>query len=154
MENINAVIAVNGVVLSTTVPYTNYQWLYNGNIITGATASTYTMTQNGNYSVVVNNGNCSDTSAVYTATDVTGIDDLELLAQQIRIYPNPAKSKVYINAPERIHVTVTSIEGKEMMMVKNASVINLDQLAKGIYFLRITDRNGILIKVEKLVKQE
>lgn len=154
MENINAVIAVNGVVLSTTVPYTNYQWLYNGNIIAGATASTYTMTQNGNYSVVVNNGNCSDTSAVYVATDVTSIDDLDVLAQQIKIYPNPAKNKVYISAPEHIQVTVTSIEGKKMMTVKDASVIGLEQLAKGIYFLRITDRNGTLIKVEKLVKQE
>jgi hypothetical protein len=154
MENINAVIAVNDVVLSTTVPYTNYQWLYNSNIIPGATASTYTMTENGNYSVVVNNGNCSDTSAVYEATDVTSINDMERLAQQIKIYPNPAKNKVYINAPERIHVAVNSIEGKEIMLVKNASAIAIDQLSKGIYFLRIMDKNGTLIKVEKLVKQE
>ncbi|MFA6059747.1 MAG: T9SS type A sorting domain-containing protein [Taibaiella sp.] len=154
MENINAAIAVNGLVLSTTVPYTNYQWLYNGNIIAGATASTYTVTQNGNYSVVVNNGNCVDTSAIYEATNVTGIDDLQRLAQQIKVYPNPAKNKVYISAPERINVVVSSIEGKEIVAVKNASVIMLDQLAKGIYFLRITDKNGALIKVEKLVKQE
>jgi hypothetical protein len=152
IENINAVIVVNGVVLSTTVPYTNYQWLYNNNIIAGAMASTYTMTQNGNYSVVVNNGNCSDTSAVHVATDVTGID--ELLAQQIKIYPNPAKNKIYISAPERVDVAVVSIEGKEIMTVKKASVITIDQLAKGIYFLHVTDKNGTLIKVEKLVKQE
>ncbi|MCO5279941.1 MAG: T9SS type A sorting domain-containing protein [Chitinophagales bacterium] len=41
----------------------SYQWTLNGNPISGATASTYQATQNGNYSVIVANpGICSDTA--------------------------------------------------------------------------------------------
>jgi hypothetical protein len=154
IENLNAVITASGNILSTTAPYTSYQWLYNSNIIPGATASTYTMTENGNYGVIVSNGNCTDTSAVYTASNVTAIDELEGLAAQIRVYPNPAKDKVYFNSPKPINVAVTSIEGKELLLVENASMIDLEQFAGGIYFLRITDKSGHLIKLEKLVKRD
>jgi hypothetical protein len=154
LENLNAVITANGNVLSTTVPYSSYQWLYNGVGITGATAATYTVTQDGNYNVVVSNGNCSDTSAVYVATDVTGINDPRGLAGKISIYPNPTKGKVYFNAPEPINVTLTSIEGKELLYVERVSVLSTEALSRGIYFLRITDKNGRFIKLEKLVKQD
>ncbi|MGE0635061.1 MAG: choice-of-anchor L domain-containing protein [Bacteroidia bacterium] len=45
---------------------TSYQWQLNGVNIGGATASTYTITSAGNYTVVVTNSNsCSTTSAVF-----------------------------------------------------------------------------------------
>jgi hypothetical protein len=47
-----------------------YQWKLNGNNIGGATASGYTATAIGNYTVVVSNGSCSATSSV-TAVTVT-----------------------------------------------------------------------------------
>ena len=43
-----------------------YQWRNNGNNISGATASTYTATGSGSYTVVVSNGTCSTTSAATT----------------------------------------------------------------------------------------
>ena len=45
-----------------------YQWYNNGTIISGATASTYGATASGNYTVVVNTGNCAVTSSATTIT--------------------------------------------------------------------------------------
>ncbi len=57
------VITVNGFVLGTLVPYASYQWLLNGVAIPGATMATFTVTQNGDYSVaVVNTSGCNGTS--------------------------------------------------------------------------------------------
>ncbi len=47
--------------LSAPVGYTNYQWLKNGQVIAGATSSTYMATTFGEYTVTVNNGSCPST---------------------------------------------------------------------------------------------
>jgi uncharacterized protein YjdB len=44
----------------------SYQWLHNGSVIPGATASTYTTFTSGVYTVIVDNGICSETSAATT----------------------------------------------------------------------------------------
>ncbi|MBK9147075.1 MAG: hypothetical protein IPM12_04535 [Flavobacteriales bacterium] len=46
----------------------NYQWRNNGANISGATASTYTATASGSYSVVVTSSGCSGTSSAVTVT--------------------------------------------------------------------------------------
>lgn len=46
------------------LPVTGYQWLLNNNAISGATNAFYYATQAGNYSVIVFNGPCADTSSV------------------------------------------------------------------------------------------
>ncbi|NEM97525.1 Ig-like domain-containing protein [Pontibacter burrus] len=51
----------------------SYQWLRNGSAINGATAVNYTATTAGNYSVVVNAGNCSATSASVAVNVTTGV---------------------------------------------------------------------------------
>ena len=48
--------------LTSSVTGTAYQWLLNGNAISGATGSSYTATLSGNYRVAVTNS-CTDTSA-------------------------------------------------------------------------------------------
>jgi len=141
--------------LSTTGTYNSYQWLLNGNIIPGATDSTYTVMQNGNYNVIVSNAKgCKDTSDLYQVTNYTGIEDIPVLAHQIRIYPNPAQDFIQIDAPVPINVTLTSIDGK---VIKHqeinaaANKLSVKELATGMYLISITDKNGHLIKVEKLI---
>lgn len=49
-------------------PNLSFQWLQNGSPINGATMATYTPTVADNYSVIVSNGSCSDTSNVVSVT--------------------------------------------------------------------------------------
>ncbi len=146
-------IRVDGFVLSTTESYNTYQWLLNGNIIQGATDSTYTVTENGDYSVIVSNEyGCVDTTDVYPVTN-SGVSDLNSIAQEIRIYPNPAQDVVYIHSPVAVNVKVTGLEGKVLFLVENRSgSIPVNNLAGGVYLFLVTDKSGNLIKVEKVVK--
>jgi len=64
------VVTSAGLVLSTGT-FTSYQWLRNNLPIAGATAASYTVTQNGDYRVLVTNTqNCKDISVVTTITNV------------------------------------------------------------------------------------
>jgi gliding motility-associated-like protein len=46
----------------------SYQWLLNGNPIPGANTSSYTATASGNYSILLEDANCENTSAATTVT--------------------------------------------------------------------------------------
>src|SRR5690606_3721868 len=76
-----------------------YQWLDcdNGNApISGETGQSFTATQNGNYAVIVDNGNCSATSACVTIATV-GLDENVGLTKQIEVYPNPTTENLTLN---------------------------------------------------------
>lgn len=148
---LGAVITLSGLTLSTTQPYAAYQWLLNGTGIAGATNSTHTAAVNGDYSVVVHDVNgCSDTSNVVTVTNV-GIDDPGGMAQQIRIYPNPAGKDIHIQSPVPVNAAITGLEGRRISYVENVRILSVAALAEGVYLLHFTDSKGVLLKVEKLV---
>lgn len=153
VETVSPVLTVSGHTLGTTVPFLHYQWLLNNNIIPGATGSTYTMTENGDYAVIAGNDNCTDTSDVYTATDVTGVHNINGLGRYIRVYPNPASDLINIDAPLPVDVTINSMEGRTLGIYKNARSISVRSLSAGIYVLLIYDREGALLKAEKVLRQ-
>ena len=141
--------AVN--VLSTVLPYTNYQWYFNSNSIAGAHAQSYTATASGNYSVfVIDNNNCSAMSAVYTLTDlaVTNISG----NTAVNIYPNPAVNTIHVEAAVKVTIVLSTLDGKEIITAANANEIDLSNLAQGLYVIKVYDTNGTLLKVEKIVK--
>lgn len=152
-SDLNPIITVNGFNLGTTLPYTTYQWYRNNTLIAGATGNTYTVTQNGTYTVAVSDGTCTDTSAIYNVTNVS-IDPVQQLARQITVYPNPAQDMVYIKAPIAVNAKLTGIEGKVLKNIKNASHVAVGDLAAGIYLLHISDKNGNVLKVEKLIREK
>ena len=147
------IIRVDGFELSTAMSYHTYQWMLNKNIIPGATDSTYTVTQNGNYQVIVSNtSGCIDTSAAYEVTNYTGIEDIAAIARQIQVYPNPADQIIHINAPVEISAIISTVDGRRINKVNNARTINISNLSEGIYFLKIMNNNGVVIKIAKFVK--
>lgn len=149
-----AIINVNGFILGTTQTFATYQWYLNGTLLPGATGSTYTVSENGNYTVAVTDTlGCTDTSEIYIVSNVTSIGNVYTSAGQVSVYPNPAQDVLYIKSPVAVGVTLTAIDGRIIREVAECRTIAIRDLAKGIYLLKIKDREGYVIKTEKIVKQ-
>lgn len=129
----------NGI-LSVPSNYSAYQWYRDGQSIPGANLPSYTVTALGLYSVVVHKEALCMDSAAYHVTDLTGTNDLEL-QQRISIFPNPAQDHIYINTTDAVNYNLYSIEGKIILRGRGTRV-NVQQLAGGLYLLKLTDKEG------------
>ncbi len=148
-----AVITVDGFELGTTASFKTYQWLWNDQPIPGANAPIYTVPRNGQYKVVVTTEHdCVDTSEAYTVTNGGSINEVDWTGS-LKLYPNPASDRVHVYAPLLLDLQVVSLEGKLLYQEQATGSISLKGLAAGIYFIRISDVNGNLIKVEKIIKE-
>jgi hypothetical protein len=89
----------------------------------------------------------------------TGIDDLKNISNHISIYPNPISNQFFVNnslnETENMTVNISDINGKLVQKIQNVngskSSINIDDLAKGFYFLRIETSRGDVVK--KIIKE-
>lgn len=145
------VINVNNFTLGVTGSYTTYQWTKNGIPIAGETDSTLTVNENADYQVVVTNEHgCTDTSEIYPVNNVKIKDDVGI-STYISIYPNPVQDVIYINSPARVNVKLYSLEGRNVLYKGHVNTLNVSHLAGGVYLLHIIDKEGRLIKVEKVV---
>lgn len=153
-------ITVDTFILGVSQSYYSYQWYLNGLAILGATDSTYTVTENGDYTVVVTNSKgCVDTSIAYKVTNVydeppegTVIVPSVLAGDYIKIYPNPANNILHIQTPVSVNIRVNSIDGRRLQQKNNALEVDVSKLAQGIYLLQITDKDNRLIRTEKFIK--
>jgi hypothetical protein len=138
----------------------SYQWYLNGNLISGATAQTYTATTNGWYSVWTSNGSCqASSSAIYIT--VTAIDEAFTLFNAMEISPNPAVDDIYLSFKNKeaktISYTITNTLGQlvkrgEMRAIESErSSISLEKIATGVY--NITFLSDAASVTYKFVKQ-
>ncbi len=133
-------------------PFSSYQWIKNGTDIDGATDSFYVVTDNADYQVRVTEDPwaCEFTSAVYTVNNVS-VKDMDDIAAQISVYPNPASSMLYIKSPVPVNAQISSIDGRVVLMEQQATSVGIGHITPGIYLLRILDQDNRLLKTEKLV---
>jgi len=140
----------NGNVLSTGATYTSYQWYFNGQVIPGATTSSYTITRDGRYKVVVSDiAGCGGTSV---ELPVNSLNIPTVSGANMSIYPNPASGIVTINSPVDVNIILRSIDGKTALTKDKTKTFDISNVADGIYTLHISDNMGKLLKVEKVVK--
>ncbi len=76
----------------------------------------------------------------------------------VSMYPNPVKNELKINMGslnETVTATVTDMYGRriETKIFANVSTINTSRFAPGVYLVTIIDKNGVLIKQNKIVKE-
>ena len=139
---------------------TSYQWYLNNSIISSATNQTLAITQNGNYSVLIDSTNgCSNLSNSFAASTV-GIEGINISQNEIKIYPNPATQELFISflSPQNtntILIEVIDIKGSKLMsfnetiqIVKPLS-IDINELAEGMYFVMVNNKAYKFVKTDK-----
>jgi len=136
---------------STGTFYVSYQWYENDTIIQGATSYNMAALFDLDYSVkVVDTFGCVGYSPfshynLGVGTIVGG--------NNVKIYPNPAGSEIIVDAPASSKVSISDIQGKELISGKEAGTIDISSLTPGIYLVGVYNKAGELMIFEKLVKQ-
>jgi hypothetical protein len=147
------VITRNNSVLSTG-SFVTYQWFLNNAPVAGGTGQSIVITQNGGYAVQVTDANgCTNRSPIMFVNNV-GIVTPGNGGADVKIYPNPAHQVVYIDAPVSVNVAVRDLTGKVILAQDNVKEINLEGIADGVYMIFVSDKQGRLLKTEKLFKSE
>jgi PKD repeat protein len=125
------------------------QWYLNDNPISGATEQTYIVNENGNYFTIVTIDGCSSLPSNLITINNVGINDYT--NDEILIYPNPAQDIIYIQSSKPINeVMIINNLGQIVATYSDTGIINIDQLANGVYQIMIKTENNI--KVLPLIK--
>jgi PKD repeat protein len=147
-----------GLVLSSQTE-TSYQW-YEGSTQLSATTQSYTVTQNGVYSVhYVDANGCAGVSNSIT---ITGVGINEISAADYKVYPNPANDVIHIDLSHMDQATVSSLSEiaiynvlgeKVKAMAMSQSSISVRELSNGVYMIAVIDKSQnrkVLCKFEVL----
>lgn len=71
----------------------------------------------------------------------------------VRAFPNPTTGRLNIEAPVGSHPRLYSQDGRLLReAAANEKYLDLTSFAPGIYFLRVTDDAGVVLKAERVVK--
>lgn len=134
-----------GGILSSTEAL-SYQWYLNDLPIEGANQQTYQPIQNGMYSVeVTNEAGCSISSGGIAVSNILGI--AEYKAQEITMYPNPAFEFIQILGANEFEFAIFQANGNLVLKGESSDGrINLNDLAKGYYLIRIIGQDYTLTK--------
>lgn len=150
-ENPNPIVTISqtGFILkANTSNSVNFKWYRNGNQINGTIDSTYVATQNGSYTVEVEDANgCIGTS---NSVNVTGVSISEQEANRFSIYPNPANNFLKIDIEENTNATIEIIDALGRVFIQSEinekeNTINVSQLPSGVYILSLQS-NGVFQK--------
>jgi PKD repeat protein len=149
-------ITQSGLIL-TSSSATGNQWYLDGVLIPGATGQNYTVSANGNYTVVVTIAGCpSATSAVTVVTGV-GINEIRNNPYGLSVYPNPNDGNFTIsfvsNDKNNYKVEIVNALGQLVyredvkdftgMYKKEMSVVEYGQ---GVYTISLTNSKNETVK--------
>jgi hypothetical protein len=149
LAEIDDATTTSGATITATAVNVTYQWINcaTNAEIAGATSQDYTATANGDYAVVLTStDNCTDTSDCVTI-DVIGINEITTI--DVNVYPNPTNNEVTISMGEATAlVEVMDLNGKVLAIktIENNQKLSLASYETGVYFLRITTKNGFALK--------
>ena len=152
--DVNVTTSTNSTTLSANASGLTYQWFdCDGDIeIAGETGQTYTATANGNYSVIITEGPCVDTSACVQINDVS-VSDNEFA--DVSVYPNPVKDVLKVTSENGLleYVDIVSASGRlvySSKIVSNNFEINTSEFSQGVYFVNLRTEKSV--KTFKVIK--
>ncbi|MGM0480075.1 MAG: T9SS type A sorting domain-containing protein [Bacteroidota bacterium] len=127
----------------------SYQWIKcDGTVIDGATDSTFTPEENGDYAVIITENNCTDTSTCYPITTLELSSENE---HSIQIFPNPSNGQFTVKktgdaAPAPF--VIRDAQGRQIKtgeLVKQQSVIDVSTAKPGVYFLIMNEETRRIV---------
>jgi hypothetical protein len=139
---------------------TGNQWYENGNIINGATSSSYTPTTGGMYSVVVTVNGCTNTSnQVNYVVTVNNPPNPPVVDPKLEVLPNPVTDKLLIRYKgngAQFRFRLIGVNGKDVLeegYFTTDREVDMKKYVAGLYVLQIvnvTSGEQTRIKVIKL----
>lgn len=98
--------------------------------------------------------NLSDQVDITLINQTVGVES-KLSDMNIKLYPNPATEKLYIEIPqEEAEISIYNIQGAELlniMMFEGRNEVDLSTIKDGIYLVKLKTSNGVA--TERFVKQ-
>jgi len=95
-----------------------------------------------------------DLSLIYNQTNVKIYSE----GSSLNVYPNPAHNQLLITT-NYTYETEFKIYNASGVLIKDMTIneiqanVTIEDLNKGIYFYQITDKNGIILKADKFIKE-
>lgn len=137
------------------------QWFKDGEVIVGATESTYTITEPGNYVVSAAPSFCPNNTSTSFGLNVIANNDCNLGIDNPNqgssvVYPNPATGVINFNSNlgDFEKYNIVDMMGKTILKGKITDIqttISIESLANGIYILELVGQNHIAS--HKIIKQ-
>ena len=87
------------------------------------------------------------------ACEYTPVEDITI-KDEITVYPNPARDKIYIEAPDikSGNIKLFSAGGTQIFVPIHNNELDINTLTTGIYYLKIQTENGVISKTITVLK--
>jgi hypothetical protein len=154
IDTIDVAVTQNGLNLLADEAGASYQWINCVDMmpIVGATNRSFEVTAAGDYAVVLNKHNCTDTSACISITGLgTSFNTTDFLP---KIYPNPSKGNLTLDLGERIErgqIEISDISGRviQTQILEYSRTLDFNlTLPKAVYFMKIkTEKHQKVLKL-------
>jgi hypothetical protein len=150
---VNVTVIQDGTLLTAASAGLEYQWVDCNDqysTINGETNQTFAVTESGNYSVIITDNGCADTSDCYSVV----IETTELFStNDITIYPNPTRDYFTIDLIQdydQIDIEILDMQGQFIRSYSYSGSqcsieIDLSSCLKGLYFIRMTIDNKLMM---------
>ncbi len=157
VTDLDTSVNFDGTLLSSNASVASYQW-YDCNlqsIINGQTANSFFPANGGNYSVIVAEEFCVDTSSCYEV-NLIGVDEMNSDGSII-IYPNPLQDNFlhFSGIKKNLIVTIMNEIGKVVDVFEldtDQTVYDAGKLTSGIYFAKIDGSDFSVVKKIQVIK--
>jgi hypothetical protein len=127
----------------------NLQWYADADL-TEPLPETHIVENNTTYYVTQTIGGCSSEALAVEVTTL-GVSDFQKM--KIKLYPNPTNGILYIETTQELQsYEVYNLIGQRLLKGNVNDNINLKDLSKGTYIIRLTTQEGTVI-TEKVIKE-
>lgn len=158
ITNIDTSVGVNGLTLTSNQNNASYQWIdcLNGGVeIANEVNQSLTVTENGEYAVVVTVNGCVDTSDCIVINTVN-LEELDLAAA-FKVYPNPTNGMFKVDfsrTQESLNFRLYDLAGNLIQEKQVEGVSEVDftlDYPKGVYLLEVVDayNNKATVRIVK-----